>query len=109
MRDLELVLVEGALEVRDVSDEDNPALVWASDDDADFLEDVMRGQEFVGERDLERAVKYLIAASVLTLAEAEHMEDFEETYEPAVAGEGVEDWDDDDAPHRQIADEADED
>lgn len=101
MRKLELLLADGAVEVTDVSDATNPTLVWASDDDPDFLEEVMRGQEFIEPRDLEQLVDYLIREDVLSVSEANAMEDYEATDDESVADAG-EDWDDDDAPHREL-------
>jgi hypothetical protein len=79
VRPLECVLIDGAVEIRDVSVGD-AELVWASDDDPDFLE-AMEGVEFIEPDDLEDVVNYLVDTGVISDAEADEMQDFAEETE----------------------------
>jgi hypothetical protein len=78
MRNLELVLTgDGGAELRDLDARAAKTLVWSSDDDLEFQEE-FEPEEFLEESDLHDIVDYLLDREVLTEAEADHLEAWEE-------------------------------
>jgi hypothetical protein len=94
MRNLELVLTEdGGAELRDLDARAAKTLVWSSDDDLEFQEE-FEPEEFLEEGDLHDIVDYLLDHEVLTEAEADHLEAWEE--------EGGDDADEDETDEEDV-------
>jgi hypothetical protein len=72
------LLANGGAELN-LNDENGP-LLWASDSDEDFLEE-MAGQEFLDENDIPEVLEYLVDEGYLTDAEADAAEIDIETLE----------------------------
>lgn len=79
------LLADGGAQLQEGSD--SGPIVWASDTDPEFLEE-MGGQEFLDENDIAETLEYLVDEGYLTDAEADRCEIDIETLEAGPDEEG---------------------